>query len=159
MKALVVQSIRVHDQIAELATRAYPLLSLMIRLYLAQVFFSAGLTKITDWETTLVLFEYEYAVPLLPFELAAYLATFSELLFPLLLVAGMGTRIAAIALFILNIVAVISLEEMATAALYLHVIWGILLAQLILHGPGFISLRALLAKKFVSLESASNASK
>ena len=64
--------------------------------------------KIGDWETTLVLFEYEYQVPFLNFELAAYLATFGELVFPVFLIAGLGTRYIAIALSLVNIIAVVS---------------------------------------------------
>ena len=113
--------------------------SLFARLYLANVFFSAGLTKLRDWDTTLFLFEEEYAVPLLPYELAAWLGTAAELVLPVLLVVGLATRFTAIGLFVFNIVAVISLAEIAPAALYLHVIWGLLLAQLALYGSGIIS--------------------
>ena len=113
--------------------------SLFARLYLANVFFSAGLTKLRDWGTTLFLFEEEYAVPLLPYELAAWLGTAAELVLPVLLVVGLATRFTAIGLFVFNIVAVISLAEIAPAALYLHVIWGLLLAQLALYGSGKIS--------------------
>ncbi len=110
------------------------------RLYVAWVFFASGLTKLRDWETTLFLFEYEYSVPLLPFEAAAYLATFGEILLPVLLVLGLGSRLAAIGLFIINIVAMISLEEIAPAALYLHYIWGILLLQVCIWGGGLLSI-------------------
>lgn len=110
------------------------------RLYIAWVFFASGLTKLRDWDSTLLLFEYEYAVPLLPFEAAAYLATFGEILLPVLLVLGLGSRFAAAGLFIINIVAVISLEEIAPAALYLHYIWGILLLQVFIWGGGLLSM-------------------
>ena len=113
--------------------------SLFARLYLANVFFSAGLTKLRDWDTTLFLFEEEYAVPLLPYELAAWLGTAAELVLPVLLVVGLATRFTAIGLFVFNVVAVVSLAEIAPAALYLHVIWGLLLAQLALYGGGKIS--------------------
>lgn len=109
------------------------------RVYVAWVFFASGLTKLRDWETTLFLFEYEYAVPLLPFELAAWLATVGEILLPVLLLAGLGSRFAAAGLFIINVVAVISLEEIAPAALYLHYIWGILLLQILVWGGGLLS--------------------
>lgn len=118
------------------------------RLYIAKVFFLAGLTKLRDWDTTLFLFEEEYHVPLLSFEMAAYLGTFSELLIPALLIAGLFTRISALALFFVNIVAVISLAEIAPAALYLHVIWGVLLVQLSIYGGGFLSIDCLLKKYF-----------
>lgn len=122
--------------------------SLLARLYIAKIFFFAGLTKIQDWETTLFLFEEEYAVPLLSPELAAFLGTFGELVFPILLVAGLFTRYSAIALSIVNIVAVISLEDIAPAALYLHVIWGVLLAQLVVYGGGRLSLDTFIKRKF-----------
>ncbi len=110
------------------------------RLYVAWVFFASGLTKLRDWDSTLLLFEYEYAVPLLSFKAAAYLATIGEILLPVLLVLGLGSRFAAAGLFVINIVAVISLEEIAPAALYLHYIWGILLLQVCIWGGGLLSI-------------------
>lgn len=120
--------------------------SLLARLYLANVFFSAGLTKLRDWDSTLFLFEEEYNVPLLPYELAAYLGTFGELVFPLLLVLGLLTRFSAITLSVVNVVAVISLTDIPVAALYLHVIWGVLLLQLAIYGGGLFSLDAVIEK-------------
>lgn len=122
--------------------------SISARLYIAQVFFLAGLTKIKDWDTTLFLFEEEYQVPFLSYELAAYLGTFGELLFPILLAIGLATRFSAIALSVVNIVAVISLEEIAPAALYLHVVWGILLAQVVVYGSGILSADHWIKSKF-----------
>ena len=60
--------------------QAQPLAQLAARLYVAQVFFASGLTKLRDWETTLALFADEYAVPLLPPAVAALLGTAGELL-------------------------------------------------------------------------------
>ncbi len=48
-----------------------PVLLLFCRLWVAWVFFNSGLTKIATWDSTLYLFELEYQVPLLPWELAA----------------------------------------------------------------------------------------
>ena len=109
------------------------------RLYLAKVFLLAGLTKLRDWETTLALFMDEYHVPLLPSELAAWLGTAGELLLPILLVLGLGGRLAALGLFVLNAVAVLSLGEVADAALQQHIFWGSLLIGLVLWGPGRFS--------------------
>nr|WP_136251770.1 DoxX family protein [Ningiella ruwaisensis] len=106
------------------------------RLYVAWVFFKSGLTKLNDWENTLLLFEYEYAVPLLDFQTAAYLATAGEIILPILLALGLFTRKAAIGLFIVNYVAVISLEDIPVAALYLHYIWGLMLMANIVWGAG-----------------------
>jgi len=113
-----------------------PLALLAARLYLAKVFFLSGLTKIRDWDTTIALFTDEYHVPLLPPQLAAWLGTGAELLLPVLLVLGLGGRVAALGLFVLNAVAVVSLMEVADAALQQHVFWGSLLLALLLWGPG-----------------------
>jgi putative oxidoreductase len=114
---------------------------LFLRLYVAWVFLKSGMHKIGDWETTLLLFEYEYQVPLLNFELAAYLATFGELVFPLLLIAGFGTRLAAIALFFVNFVAVISYYATLAkgAGLVWHYLWGSMLLTSIIYGGGYFA--------------------
>ncbi|BFM15483.1 DoxX family protein [Maricurvus nonylphenolicus] len=122
---------------------------LVIRLYIAKVFFWAGLTKIQDWDTTLFLFEEEYQVPFIPFEAAAYLGTFGELVFPVLLAVGLMSRFAALSLFVVNVVAVISLADIAPAAMYLHVLWGVLLAQVVVYGGGLLSLDKLLKVKWL----------
>ncbi len=118
-----------------------PLL-LVFRLYVAYVFFLSGLQKINNWEMTLTLFEYEYAVPLIPYELAAYLATAGELFLPVVLVLGFGTRLFAIALSILNIVAVVSYYDALAKVGQVtpHIFWGALLLTNISFGAGFFSL-------------------
>lgn len=117
-----------------------PLLDLGIRLYVANVFFKSGLTKLQSWDTTLALFEHEYHVPLLSPELAATLGTATELGFPVLLALGLAGRFSALALFALNIVAVVSYPDLNEAGLKDHLYWGILLAVTALHGPGKLSL-------------------
>jgi putative oxidoreductase len=113
-----------------------PLLLLALRLYMAQAFFLAGLTKIRDWDTTLLLFMDEYHVPVLPPAVAAVAGTFGELVFPVLLVLGLFGRFAAAALFFVNIVAVISYPGLAEPALKEHFYWGTLLLVLLAFGPG-----------------------
>ncbi len=120
-----------------------PAAQLAARLYLAQVFFLSGLTKIRDWDTTLALFADEYHVPLLPPALAAVAGTAGELVLPVLLVAGLGGRFAALGLSVVNVVAVLSLQDIAPAALQQHQFWGSLLLALLLWGPGRWSLDAL----------------
>jgi len=117
-----------------------PLALLATRLYIGWVFFSSGLTKLRDWETTLFLFEEEYSVPFINFEVAAWLGTIGELILPVLLVVGLTTRLGALGLSLVNVVAVLSLEAIAPAAFTLHIVWGLLLAQIILWGPGGLSL-------------------
>jgi putative oxidoreductase len=124
-----------------------PLALLAARLTVAQAFFLSGLTKLRDWDTTLALFTDEYHVPLLSPELAAVLGTAGELVLPALLVLGLGGRFAAAGLSVVNVVAVLSLSEIAPAALQQHVFWGSLLLAVLLWGPGRWSADALLQRR------------
>jgi len=124
-----------------------PLAQLAARLYVAQAFFLSGLTKLRDWETTIALFQDEYHVPFLPPELAAVMGTCGEVGLPVLLVLGLAGRFAAAGLSVVNVVAVLSLAEIAPAALQQHQFWGSLLIALVLWGPGRWSLDALLARR------------
>lgn len=122
---------------------------LFVRLWLAKVFFLSGLTKIQTWESTLSLFEYEYTVPLIPFELAAYLATAAELAIPVFLVFGLLTRLNVVALFILNIVAAISYPDISPAGEKDHFIWGLMTVVLFLYGPGRLAADWIIEKKWL----------
>ena len=113
-----------------------PLAALAARVYVAQVFFLSGLTKLRDWGTTVALFTDEYKVPLLSPTVAAVLGTAGELVLPVLLVVGLAGRFSAIGLFVVNAVAVIALSEIAPAALQQHILWGALLAALAIYGMG-----------------------
>ena len=126
-----------------------PALDLGIRILVGSVFFKSGLTKIASWDSTLALFESEYAVPFLPPELAAYLGTAIELGLPVLLVLGLGSRLAALGLFIFNIIAVISYPDLSEAGLKDHQYWGLLLLITLFHGPGKLSLDYLLRRHFM----------
>ncbi|WP_280151092.1 DoxX family protein [Piscinibacter sp. XHJ-5] len=120
----------------EALNRVQPAAQVLARWTVAEAFFRSGLTKLNDWGTTLALFADEYHVPLLPPEVAAVLGTTGELVLPVLLLLGFGGRFAAAGLFIVNAVAVASLNDIAPAALQQHVFWGSLLAGLVLWGPG-----------------------
>lgn len=127
-----------------------PVALLAARLYIAKAFFWSGLTKIRDWDTTLALFADEYHVPLLPPELAAVAGTAGELVLPVLLALGLAGRFGAMGLFVMNIVAVLSLQDIADAALQQHIFWGSLLTGLILWGPGKLSVDAIVAPRFLA---------
>ena len=103
--------------VAQALNSLQPVAALLDRLYVDQVFFLSGLTKIRDWDITLSLFMDEYKVPLLPPALAAMMGTAGELVLPVLLVLGLGGRFAAVGLSVVNVVAVVSLAEIAPAAL------------------------------------------
>jgi putative oxidoreductase len=127
-----------------------PVLDLGIRILVGMVFFQSGLTKIASWSATVSLFEDgTYVVPLLPPVVAAYLGTAAELALPVFLVLGLGGRLAAFALFIFNIIAVISYPDLSEVGLKDHQYWGILLLVTLLHGPGKLSLDHLIRRKFI----------
>ncbi|MCG2585646.1 DoxX family protein [Massilia sp. TS11] len=127
------------------------LMSLLLRAYVGWQFFASGLVKLHDWDATLALFREEYHVPLLPPALAAVLGAGGELLLPLLLWSGLLTRPAALALFAVNAVAVLSYPRLfefdCPAAINQHFYWGWLLLALCAIGPGRLALDALIRRK------------
>ncbi|MBL8473113.1 MAG: DoxX family protein [Rhodocyclaceae bacterium] len=125
-----------------------PLVDVAIRLLVAYVFFRSGLTKIASWDSTIALFENEYSVPLLPPAIAALLGTAAELSLPVFLTLGLATRFAAAALFVFNIVAVISYPDLGEVGLMQHQYWGLFMLVMVVHGPGKLSLDHLIARAF-----------
>jgi putative oxidoreductase len=113
----------------------WPLLLVVIRLKMANIFWRSGRIKFTHWESTLSLFRFEYKVPYFPADLAAYLVTTFELICPVLFVLGLMTRLAAIPLLIIT--AVIQFTYLDHSD---HTYWAILLGVLLLKGGGPLSL-------------------
>ncbi|NLS14790.1 DoxX family protein [Vibrio sp. SM6] len=122
-----------------LETFVAPALLLVCRLWVAVVFFTSGMTKINTWESTLYLFEYEYQVPLLSWELAAMLGTITELVVPCFIAIGLLTRPMACVLFIFNIIAVWSYPALWQTGFYDHQLWGLMLLIVVVWGPGILS--------------------
>ena len=113
------------------------LLQLLARISIGAIFWSAGLTKIASWSTTLTLFQNEYAVPLLPPPLAAELATAIELVCPVLLILGLGTRLAVLPMLAQTFV----IEVFVYPAAWIeHLTWASLLLLLLGRGAGVLSL-------------------
>ena len=128
-----------------------PLAVLLARAYVAEAFFRSGLTKLRDWDITLALFQDEYHVPLLPPDVAAVMGTGGELVLPVLLLLGLGGRFGALGLSVMNVVAVLSLAEIAPAALQQHITWGVLLAGVAVFGNGRWSLDSWLLQRWPAL--------
>lgn len=120
----------------------WPLLLLGIRFWMAHIFWRAGKVKFKRWEATLDLFRFEYKVPFIAPELAAYLTTTFELVCPVLLVAGLMSRLATLPLLIIT--AVIHLTYLSHDD---HVYWAFLLGVILLKGAGPLSLDALWGKR------------
>jgi putative oxidoreductase len=138
------------DALSRGLARLQPLLALGTRLYVSWVFLKSGYLKLSDWDSTLALFQYEYHVPLLPPGLAAVMGTAAELTLPLLLIVGLFGRPSALALFFVNIVAVVSyahvlLSKGLEAAVAQHYLWGFMLLMLAIYGPGPLSVDRWLA--------------
>jgi putative oxidoreductase len=122
-----------------------PAFALATRVYVSWVFLKSGYLKISDWESTLALFEYEYKVPVLSPLLAAIAGTGGELVFSSLLILGLFNRISALGLQAVNVLAVISyahvlFQEGFEAAIGQHYLWGFMLAMLAIYGSGAWSL-------------------
>ena len=135
---------------ATLAARLLPpsLLLLVQRLGVASIFFLSGRTKVsgllTITDSTYELFRGDYRLPLVPPELAAHAATYSEHLFPVLLVLGLGTRFAALALLGMTSVIEIFVYPDAWST---HLSWAGLLLPIVAMGGGRWSLDALLGRR------------
>jgi putative oxidoreductase len=135
---------------AVLVDKIQPVFALAVRLYVARVFFLSGLTKLHDWNITVALFTNEYHVPFLMPELAATLGTAAEMGLPVLLAIGLGSRLAAIALFVFNIIAVVSYPDLSDAGLVDHMMWGALMLVTLFYGPGKISVDYWMGRRYLA---------
>jgi putative oxidoreductase len=130
---------RIADVLNRLVT--HDALALITRIAIAAVFLLSGRTKVdgllTVNDSAVTLFREEYRLPLLPPELAAHLAAYAEHLFPLLLIAGLCTRLSAFAL--LGMTAVIQIFVYPDAW-PTHLSWAALLLYLVGRGPGRVSI-------------------
>ena len=125
------------------------LLAVIARVGVATVFWRSARTKVDGFsikDSTFFLFENEYALPLIPPEFAAYMATIAEHVFPILLVVGLASRLSAAALLLMTIVIQVFVYPSAWPV---HILWVMGLAYVIGRGPGPLALDHLVAKRFV----------
>lgn len=122
---------------------------LAMRGGLAGIFWSSARTKVEGFltvsENTFYLFEEDYRLPLLDPEIAAYLATYAEHLLPILLILGLGTRLAAFGLFVMTLT--IQIFVYPDAFLSTHFGWFALALGVMAYGPGKLSIDHLVAGK------------
>ena len=116
-------------------------LQLLFRLAIATVFLKAGLNKIASWELTVQLFADEYKVPVLPPEVAARMAATFEIGCSMLLIFGLGTRLATLPLLGMIFVIQTTVYPNAYAE---HLTWASILLFLLTRGGGTFSLDRLL---------------
>ncbi len=135
-------------------------LALVVRLAVASVFWRSVQTKITGWDlfgqhwkfwnvsdSTFLLFEHEYTLPVLPVNLSAYLATFGEFFLSLAIVFGLLTRLSAVGLLLMTAVIQVFVYP---DAWNVHILWAGLLIYLIKHGGGAVSIDNLIRYKTIA---------
>ena len=131
------------NQVADLASRLinHSLLALVCRVSIAAIFFLSGRTKVTGFLTltpgTYELFRTDYRLPFIRPEIAAHVAAYSEHFFPVLLVLGLFTRGAALALLGMTTVIEVFVYPDAWPT---HLSWAGLMLYLIGRGAGKLSL-------------------
>ena len=119
----------------------HSVIALLARIAMGSTFWLSARTKVdgllTLKDSTLFLFENEYVLPMLPVNVAAYLATYSEHLFALMLFVGLGSHLGTAGM--LDITAVIQLL-VYPSAWPTHLGWAVLLLVITAQGPGKLSL-------------------
>lgn len=124
----------------------YALLAIPLRIAVATVFWNSAMSKLANWATAIELFREEYKVPLLPPEVAAYMAVSIELTAPVLLMLGLATR--PVALVLLGMTAVIEIF-VYPQAWPTHIQWAAMLLVLLCRGAGAWSLDHLLRQRWM----------
>jgi putative oxidoreductase len=123
-------------------------LGLLARVSIAGVFWRSGQTKVDGFrvlDSTFMLFREEYRVPLLPPDVAAYMATVAEHLCPALLVIGLAARFNALALLVMTLVIQAFVYPEAWPD---HILWMSVLLYIIGRGPGALSVDHLIRRTY-----------
>ena len=123
-------------------------IALSARVFPAAVFWQSGQTKVAGWHLkpgAIALFQNDYQLPLIDPTVAAYVSAFNEHLFPILLVLGLATRFAALALLLMTAVIEIFVYPGAWPT---HGVWATCFLLLLARGPGALSLDHLIARRF-----------
>jgi putative oxidoreductase len=117
----------------------HDLIALVARISVGTIFLRSGILKVQGWTSgnTLALFKHEYQLPILPPEIASYMATAAELALPPLLIAGLFTRYAALALLCMTLVIQVFVYPNAFDT---HGVWAASLLYLMKYGAGAIAL-------------------
>lgn len=125
-----------------------PIAFLIIRIFIALVFWKSGMTKFSNLDSAILLFEYEYQVPYLNPTFAAYSATFFEIICSFLLIIGLGARSAAAILIIMTLVI-----QFLVIQNHEHFYWLSLLAIILVSGAGKLSCDEFIKRKIATSSS------
>ena len=124
----------------------YALLAIPLRLAVATVFWNSSQSHLANWDTTLYLFEADYALPFLPPGPAAYLAVTIEVVTPILLVLGLLTRAATLVLLGMTTVIEVFVYPLAWPT---HIQWAAMMLVLLARGPGRLSLDWIIRRRLL----------
>lgn len=136
-------------------------IALLARFSIAATFWNSGQTKVEGFALNIVsgefalgwprlsssavdLFRDEYKLPLLPPELAAVMAVTGEHVLPLLVLLGLGTRLASFGLLVMTAVIQFLVYPGAYAT---HGVWAAVLLWLMARSGGIFSLDHLIARR------------
>ena len=119
------------------------LLLLLVRISIGLVFWKSGVTKFDNMDNAIILFEYEYDLPLISPIVGAYLAVFAELVFGGAVIAGFVTRLSVVPLMIMTLVIQFLVVQNPE-----HFVWLFQLATLAIYGGGIVSVDGLFCKFF-----------
>jgi putative oxidoreductase len=149
---------RVRTLLEQLDTVSHWLAPLALRLILAKEFWDAGIEK---WhgENWFIEIRDQFPWPfnMIPPEVSWQLATVFEIIGPLALVLGLGTRFFALSLTILTLVAIAAVHAghgytISEGGWKLPLIYLVMLLPLILSGPGRLSLDHWLRRRFLQVQ-------
>ena len=124
----------------------YDVIALICRAATFSVFIRSGTQKLSDWSSTLLLFQNEYHVPVLPPAFAAYMATTLEIGCSSLILVGLLTRVSTLLLLGMTLVIQLFVYPEAWPT---HIQWLAFMIVLVLRGPGRLSLDALIGPRLV----------
>jgi putative oxidoreductase len=124
-----------------------------LRLLLAYEFWQSGVEKLNgeNWFAD-IQEKFPFPFSVVPVEISWQISTWSELIGPVMLVLGLGTRFASFSLIILTIVAWISVHagngyNVSDNGFKLPLIYLVMFVPLLLSGPGKLSLDHWIARR------------
>lgn len=120
-----------------------PLMMLVVRLWIARIFWLSGLVAISDWSNTIYLFTNEFHVPVVSPWFGAVSSTAFELICPVLLALGLAARLATLPLLAMTGVIYFTYDNNVQGAY-----WALLLGIILFYGPGKLSVDYWIGKRY-----------
>jgi putative oxidoreductase len=117
-----------------------PVFNLAARIWMGKIFLDSGLARVINWDKQEFLFQEEYKLGLLSPKLWAIITTGAELVLPVMLFAGLFTRVPALGLLVMTafIHFVVGFANDDYLAPY-HYVWMLAFGYLVIRGGGPLS--------------------